>query len=445
MGRLAGIGLQMTKSKYAHVNVSNEGADNSYVVELGLEALELENEFEIAEQVSNVIGSLESLAAEAEASIAEGGLDRFAGGLLQVAAEAQLGRVGIGAEGVVASVESFGGSGTRTEATTVSVESIKDAAKNLWKWLVKKYKEIREKVLKWFKKIFSGAAQLKARAEKVAKKAVDSKSTLKDDADDSIEIGGAAKYLSTGVAGKVDIPALAANVAKMKDVANATFQDHGERIKDAADGVEKLLETANGLDKDKWEKGGADIALLGGVKNFKASDLIDEAAYTTGGTFLGARDLTGPKASEISFGTLAEAKTSLDKVTIKFEAAKGSDGKAIDFDEDATFKPIEPNKVKDIAEDVVVLAEAVLAYESRYYKYQKDLEKMEKAAEKLAKSMDKYSPNTGGAAANKVCGAFYEMVMRLNSNPSAQFTAAVMGSGKAALDVCDKSLAQYES
>lgn len=445
MSRLAGIGLQMTKSKYAHVNVSNEGADSSYVVELGLEALELENEHEIAEQVSNVIGSLESLAVEAEASIAEGGLDRFAGGLLQVAAEAQLGRVGIGAEGVVASVESFGGSGTRTEATTVSVESIKDAAKNLWAWLVKKYKEIREKVLKWFKKVFSGAAQLKARAEKVAKRAVDSKSTLKDDAEDAIEIGGAAKYLSTGVAGKVEVAKLADNLGNLKKVANAIFQDHGASIKAAADDVTTLLEKANGVDKDGWEKGGAKDAIFEGIRSFKANELTADSAYTSGGELLGARDLTGPKSSDLNFSDLGQAKTSFDKITLKFEVAKGADGKAIDFDEDATFKPLEPSKVKDIAEDVVIMAEAVIAYESRYYKFQKDLEKMEKGAEKLAKSIDKASPNTEGAAANKVCGAAYECVMRMNSNPGTQFTAAIMGSGKAALDVCDKSLAQYES
>lgn len=445
MSRLAGIGLQMAQNKYAHVNVSAEGADNGYIAELGLEALELDNEMEIAEQVSNVISSLEGLADEAEASIAEGGLDRFAGGLLNRAAEQQLARVGIGAEGVVASVESFGGSGTRTEATTVSVESIKDAAKNLWKWLVKKYKEIREKVFKWFKKVFSGAAQLKARAEKVAKKAVDSKSTLKDDADDSIEVGGASKFLATGVKGQVDFGKLGDNLGKLKQLANSQFQDHGARMKAIAEKVTELLDVANGLDKDAWEKKGAHDAILTEIKKTPTGAADLEKNYTNGGQFLGARDLTGPKSSEMKDGNLAEIKTSFDKVTIKFEVAKGSDGKAIDFDESQTFKPLEPNKCKDIAEDVVVIAEAVMAYESRYFKFQKDLESMEKAADKLAKNMDKYSPNTEGAAANKACGSAYEMVMRMNSNPSSQFTAACMGSGKAALDICDKSLAQYES
>lgn len=443
MSRLTSIGLEMAQSKYAGVQVGNSSDLEAQVANVSVEAADLEAECIVAEGVSGVVASLEAIAMEAEASIAEGGYDRAAAGMMQVAVQNQLDMVGVDASSTVPSMESFGGSGTRVEATQVSVEAIKEKAQQFWKFIVKKYKEIREKILKWFKSVFSTAAQLKSRATKVAKKAADKKGTKKEDQEE-IDFGGAAKHLMTGTSGKVDVAKLKANVTALKELANSIFQDHGVMVKDMAETTEKMLSAAAGLDKEKWEKGEAKDFLDGGkLFGIDVPDYdLDKFKGTTGGEYLGARDIE-VKKGDGGAGDVAGLKSKLDGTSVRYDVAKNGD-KAIEVADDQKFEAFAPDASRSIADEVVVVAEAVLAFESNYFKFQKDLEGMEKAAEKLAKVQDKVSPNQHGAAANKVCRSAYELVMRMNQNPATAFTAATIASAKAALDVCEKSLAQYD-
>lgn len=444
MSRLTSIGLNMAKSKYANIEIGSSEGLESVITEISVEAVEIESASLINESVGNVCASLEAIAEEAQASIADGGLDRRSAGMMEVAVESHLTLLGLDND-ATPSMESFGGTGTRVEATQVSVEAIKEKAGQLWDYLVKKFKEAREKLLKWFKKVFSGAAMLKSRAEKVAKTATDKKGTKKDDADDELKLGGAAKQLYIGDGGKVDIDNLSGGISALKELADKIYRGHSKTLGEGVDKVASALDAAASKSKEDLE-GGDESAFLQGNK-FCGVEVptFEFDGVSEGGDYLGGRtiEIKGSIGAR-GAGDMAKIKSRFDATGIEYNIKKNSDDKAPEVDQDQEFKPLAPTKVKNIAESVVVLAEAVISFESDYYKHQKTMEKADKAAEKAGKAFGKHSLGAAGAAADKVCKAAYSAVQRLNTNPSTQFTAATLASAKAALDVCDKSLSQYD-
>lgn len=439
MSRLNIIGQNMAKSKYANIEIGSSEGLESVVTEISVEAAGFEAEGIVIESVQNVCASLEAIAEEAQASIAEGGLDRLAAGMMEVSVESHLSMVGMSND-ATPSLESFGGTGTRVEATQVSVEAIKEKAGQLWDYLVKKFKEVREKVFQWFKKIFSGAAMLKSRAEKVAKNATDKKGTKKDNAEDELKIGGAAKVLYKG-AGKVDIPGLAGDVKALKDVCEGIYRGHGKDLAGKVDGVTATLEKAGSLGKEEME--GSDVSKFFSGGKFLGEGIVRLDIEVKGDEYLGGRHFVTTQA-EGTPSDMTELKSALDKFGLSYEVKKDGSDKTPEVDTDATYAALKPDAVKAIAENVVVLAEAIIAFEGDYFKFQKTMEKADKAADKAGKNFAKFSLGAPAAAAEKVCKAAYSAVQRANQNPVNSLTAAALASAKGALEVCDKSLGQYD-
>lgn len=441
MSRLTSIGLTMAKSKYANIEIGSSEGLESVITEISVEAVEIESASLISESIGNVCASLEAIAEEAQASIADGGLDRRSAGMMEVAVESHLTLLGLEND-ATPSLESFGGSGTRVEATQVSVEAIKEKASQLWDYLVKKFKEAREKLLKWFKKVFSGAAMLKSRAEKVAKNATDKKGTKKDKADDKLVIGAAAKQLHIG--GSFNVGQLAGNVDSLKSLADKIYRGHSTTLGGAVDGIASILDAAAGKDKEAMEGDAVGAWMEGGKFCGKDVPSFEFSGVGTDTEYLGGRKIELKGSGDGKVETMAELKSRLDSVGIEYNVVKGSGDKAPEVDTEAEYDAVSPSDVKKIAESVVVLAESVIAFESDYFKHEKTMEKADKSADKAGKAFGKFSLGAPGAAADKVCRSAYSAVQRLNTNPSTQFTAATLASAKAALDVCDKSLGQYD-
>lgn len=116
---------------------------NAGSIELDRTALDIES-------AENVMFSLEAIAVQAEAALVNGGFDKHGASMMDVAVESQLTVLGVENE-LVPSVEAF--EEGSEEATRVSVESIKEAAKKLGKWIMDQYRKISAMVNKWFKRI----------------------------------------------------------------------------------------------------------------------------------------------------------------------------------------------------------------------------------------------------------------------------------------------------
>jgi len=434
MRNLQNIGNQIAQSKYANVEIGSSEGLEAIVADVAVEAVNLEADSAMHADLGNVIASLESIADQAGASIADGGLDRQSAGILEVAVESHLGRVGLSANDAMVSIESFGGTTTQLEATQVSVEAIKEKAKQLWDFLVKKFKEAREKIYQWFKKVFSGAAKLKSRAEAIAKKAVDKKGEKNEGAED-IKLGGSAKNL-VDENGKFDISKLAEGVKTYVAGAKEIYGKHAKGVANMAGGAAEMMDAVASAPKEDLE--GSDSSKFFSGGKFLGKDVAETPQPGGGAVFLGGRKFKIEGAGEKPTN-MVELKSAFDKLNIVFDFEE----KAPKVADDIEFTAIEPGKVKDIAEDVVSLAEEIISFEADFFKHAKATEKADVAAGKLGKALDKLSLGSAGKEANKVCSAMYSALNRTTSQPTNGFTSAAISSGRSALEVCEKSLAQY--
>lgn len=435
MSRLNQIGAQIAQSKYANVEIGSSEGLEAIQSEVAVEALQIEADMALCGDLDNVIGSLESIAEQAASSIADGGLDRQAAGMLEVSVESHMSRVGLSASDAVISVEAFGGTSTQLEATQVSVEAIKDKAKQLWEYLVKKFKEVRQKVFAWFKKVFSGAAMLKKRAEGIAKKAVDKKGTKKEGTE-KIKLGSFGKALM-GTDGAFNVNDLADGVKSLTSTATSLYGKNSKGVSDFAGEIAGAMDKLAGASKEDLQS--SDVSKFIAAGKFMDVDII--GAYPTdypSDTFLGGRKfvVTAPTGGDDA----TALKTNIDKLGVSYEF----EGEAPKFKEDQEFEAVVPDVAKNIAEQVVALAEEIISFESDYFKHAKNLEAADKSALKLGDALGKNDLGSAGKAAEKVANASYSAAQKALQNPINGFTGAAITSAKAALEVCDKSLGQYD-
>jgi len=416
---------------------------NQMVADVSVEAASFEVDAMEIEAVSNSIVGLEALAEQIEASLEGGGLDRFGAGLVTVAVESHLGQFGIKVEDAIPSLESFGGESTREQATTISVESIKEKANDLIKWLVGKFEEVRQKIMEWYKKSFSTAASLKASAEKLAKAAGESNGTLKDDVE-KIKLGGGAKYLYLETTGKVDAGKLISGTDALKSLTRDFFQDHGAMITKMADLAEKTFKAAADAPKETWE-GKDESAVYKDGKFLGAvtyKELFDALPKGDTNVFLGGKILRMPKMAG-KLDTLEDFNVAVKDLRVRFESKKTSAGKAVEVADDQEIDALKLPDISKVADGVAEVAASIQAYETDYFKYQKSMEKAMAAARKVGEKTDKYTLGSVGRGTNKVVASKLKLLQDANSYPATQITSCAIGTSKALLDVCQKSLAQY--
>lgn len=148
--------------------------------------------------------SLESIAVlvtSLEGFNQSGGLDQNGGALLGMLSTAYLERAGIYGERVVPSLESFGGTSRKTEATKLSMEGLKEMAKDIWAKIVAALKKIKEWVMKQFYHYFGQAESLLKRAKELTEKARKTQGSAETTFDDkgllnAIRINGKAPTLA---------------------------------------------------------------------------------------------------------------------------------------------------------------------------------------------------------------------------------------------------------
>ena len=98
-----------------------------------------------------------------------GGLTREAATFAAISVESVMSKYNVGHEDVGISLESF--DDNKSRATTVSMEGIGQALKDLWEAIVKKFKEMVKKIVDFYQKTIAAAPRIKRRAEGVRKKA----------------------------------------------------------------------------------------------------------------------------------------------------------------------------------------------------------------------------------------------------------------------------------
>lgn len=146
------------------MEVPSESLESDLVEVTGLDK-DVESLVADGEELEHDQDQVEALADNAEASLEEDGMDETAARATEIAAEAFCGKWGVQRKKV--GLESFGTSDGRRHATQIAVESLKDAAVNMWETFVKWIKELVAKAKEQLLKLSNAGKKIKSRAEKL--------------------------------------------------------------------------------------------------------------------------------------------------------------------------------------------------------------------------------------------------------------------------------------
>lgn len=146
------------------MEVPSESLESDLVEVTGLDK-DVESLVADGEELEHDQDQVEALADNAESSLEEDGMDETAARATEIAAEAFCGKWGVQRKKV--GLESFGTSDGRRQATQIAVESLKDAAVNMWETFVKWIKELVAKAKEQLLKLTNAGKKIKSRAEKL--------------------------------------------------------------------------------------------------------------------------------------------------------------------------------------------------------------------------------------------------------------------------------------
>lgn len=151
----------------------------------------------------------------AKESLAYGGMNKPMALLFDTAIKDSLRQMKLGINGrVTPSLESFGGSGSRLEATQISIEGIGDFLKSLWTKIVEGLKSLMAKLEEWWDKLFDQVTGLIERTNKLKERATATNGTIGQE--NEYESSNVAKVLSLGAS--VNVNDLVKDIGEAKDM-----------------------------------------------------------------------------------------------------------------------------------------------------------------------------------------------------------------------------------
>lgn len=389
---------------------------NDGIEELADFELDMDNAVETADKLEVVQESLRDIAAN-------GGLDRHGAKILNLYLEHLYDDVNMpaAARNTVA-CEAFGGTKSRTEATTLALEEIEKKVETLWDSII----TFVEKGLQFFadlwKKFTDAATKLKARAEELGKAAAAVKGEAQAKTINNPKLAG---YLHKG--GKVEgIPAAAKEVAEAVEAVSGGMMDASFA---SAEGLLKALQSG---DLSKLSEAVKADLVKGQTTDAAAVGLKNPGEGMTlirGDELLGNRALVQIKAGE---GATAEqvAKSGV-KLGQFNSAAKAPEG--------GELPVLSTGDATTVAELVAKLADGVLAFNA---KEGKATELKKGIIEEAKKQAAKAEGEAGGVPANDA-RLLAKGAAAMIDQPAASMAGYSLNTGKYLLDYVELSLKQY--
>lgn len=412
--------------------------------ELQVADAETEEAVETKEAMESMIFALES-------AMQTGGLDRNGAAVLAVATDHMLNRMGYPVHGRgKTSLESFGGAGSRQQATRVALEGLKAKVKEIWDAIIKALKDGWKKVKDFFLKIFGGAEKLEARAKALAERVngLTGSAKEKDFEDERV-----AKALWMSGGGEIKTGS-----ANLKTVATTVYSEAAsfaskvpEQIKEAiSKAIDKEQAAANEiatkLDLGGWAGGISNIDVTNpegeGFGSFDTDTVVVKKSAEMPGN--AAMLLVRPKATD--FKSLAQWSFKRDTFDPKKKEATSF-----------KLKTLDKSTMTTICEDVEDVASKIKVFRGTSEKLGKLKDDVIKLAEKMEKVSFSASDETEGddaakdqatkdkQATHKQLQAVFKNFGKFCDQPFATFGSYALTTGKCLLDYVELSVKQYEA
>ena len=342
-------------------------------------------------------------------------------------------------------MEGFKEKRTALQATNLAMESFKERAAAIWKYIVDAVRSAIQAVKNFFARLFDGATKLKALAEKLGKTATEKANATAEKT--TIESAGFAEKLQiAGAAPEGD-----AYVAKfgtfVDGYATKYFKESVESTRSFMDNVKLVLAGAADWGKVKEKaKNLAHLVTFG--KAGQSSQVPPEGMEVT------KLDLACPGDKEImgftfkSDATDAQIFANIGRIKVWVQDVEGR--KAVDGKNVAALSPA---KAKELADKVGVLAQALLDAKKGEAQLDTQLKNLEQAAAGLKKVGDakpaeaKPAEGEGEKAADPVavCRGAVVAANNLATTTLAATRSYAVTTGNAACSYISASLALYKA
>lgn len=429
-------------------NVTEDGdntpeADEVEIIE---DATEIEADNEVIEEMGEAVDSLESIYIAMESAQTSGGLTPEAARFASIAVGNIVRKYGVSSEDMGISLEAFGDN--RAKATTVSMEGVGQALKDLWETIVAKFQTMVKKIVDFYHKTFAAAPNIKRRADSIRKKArsttgVAKEKTMKTGLFNSLNIAGSvptAAQLQSAI--KVIYTDVTTNVTKNGATANAgaifaSFSGAGEN--GGASGVARNMAVklnftgVSGSDGARVLSGASKgTAKIGGSDSGVALELD--------------RNLPGNKMWFKGSVRGTPRLTSIDALR-DFRTGIYTDNENVKSDKSATrdkdWAVLTTAEIETLCDGVIRNMEAIISQKTQADKKLNEVKIMKKEGEKLIAKIDGEGKAKGQAEASKALNIALD-VMRQQSQGEAQALSYSYRTSKAILAYCARSLSQYK-
>lgn len=398
-------------------------------------AAEGETENAAVDEAVDAVSSLEAFAVALESANKEGGLSREGAAVLNIGLEHLYTRLGYEAGATkTVSLENFGQASSRTGATQIALEGVKEKIKEIWAAIIAHIKKAIEWVKGHFTKIFGTAEKMQKRAKALSEA---SKGVSGQPKEKTIENERLVKALHINGNVPSNVSLEMAKVVKVADIVFTSIADFNGK------GAEKLLEEMGKTDGKVDQIAAIPLGTISGmaeVANPQGAGFsapADGLGLYRGALLMGNRTVIveAPKSAV----TGAAAVTAASRTSV----ALGSfDPKAKDPTKTAV-NVVDPGEVGKIADEVDAACQEVIKYKAKLGKFGELKAKIVAAAEKAGQAANSEEDKDKAAYQSAMQKIATASVNNLDRCPAAM-SAYVLNVSKAALDLAELSLKQYQ-
>lgn len=378
-GRLS-VGLENEEAKDEAVETQDAGGANSLETEL-LEVQESAAEGESREAaVDDAVEVSEELQEDAEdvkVAAESGGLDQVSAQILARSVNGKLASIGISPVRFPA-VESFGGISSRTGATQIALEGIKEKMKEIWQAIVNAFKKGAKWVRDHINKLFGAQEALQKRAKALAEKAgtmtgksikADAKKIENDRIFNALQIGGAFHPEKIDTIGKL-IDNMLGGITNSNSVIEGIITRINDLDEDALEtGVESIEGEMNAAKVFPGDLTGNSEKNPPSVEDYKIKgESGDDVKYYESEVLLGDKIICKNTGNKVYQNNI--------RLNPSSKKPKTYEGKKVDT--------LQAARCADLAETVEAIADSLV-------KGRKDLEKIPELKDKLVKAAERLS------------------------------------------------------
>lgn len=357
----------------------------------------VEEHDDAVEDLEGAAESLESLIASLESAIADGGMNPQAADVHGRAMVNAVRRLPIDGSQYSVSVESFGGTGDKLQASLEAMQGAKDLLAKIWNAVKNAITSAYQAVVKFIQTIGKSGEALMVAGNQLKSSA---NSLSGEPGDKKVSMGGAGKYLH--IDGKVE----GSVAGKLKDI--------------LTNGVKVSAATSHAASEVK--------SLAGRFMSGSASASFEEGVEYGKKVLPGIpTDVKLPGGRMIAFDTAANM--------FKLNTAAEFDGK-----ESEVAVP-NKNEIKAIANEIIAVGRMIAEFDKKHFKaLQKELDAFIAAQDKLVKTAD-YDKEE--AASYRDSLKQFKAIYRMSSGLGPAYMSYAANAAKASFGFAKKAMAAY--